>query len=144
MGLRKFTESYADFAIALMAGACHYFLWRAAYPKDHAGELFTNVITLSGVAVGFLATGEALLCSLNDNFVVKTLRDCKRFDDMLRFFSKAIGWCFLLILLSLLSYWLDFQAHPMFFSVWLGFFGGSLVSTVRILRLFSKIVHGAK
>lgn len=125
-----------------MALAHHLFCPQLFPNPGKATEFFGNVVNISGIAIGFLATGQTLLCSLNDNFVVKTLRKLGRFDSMLRFFTEAICWCLALALFSLVSYWVDFQTKPTLFSFWLGVLTGAFTATVRILALFSNVLHG--
>lgn len=143
MSLRAAIEAHAPWILACSSGAAHYLLCPQLFPNpEKATEFFGNVVNISGIAVGFLATGQALLCSLNENFVVKTLKKLGSFDNMLRFFTEAICWCLGLALFSLLSYWLDFQKWPTLFSLWLGVLIGAFAATVRILALFTDILHG--
>jgi hypothetical protein len=143
--IKKFMENNAPWLLACVTGVIHHYAWPQFYPDpEKATEFFGNVVNISGIAVGFLATGQTLLCSLNDNFVVQTLRKYDRFDGMLRFFTEAICWCLLLALFSLLTYWVNFKVHSLMFSVWLGLFVGAFSATTRILALFAKTLHGKK
>lgn len=143
MSPRALFEYYADYLVAITAVLIHLLSWPKAFPSDHSTELFANVINIAGVAIGFLATGQSLLCSLTNNFVAETLRKHGRLSHMLRFFTRAIVWCLALVLASLCSYWLDFSKTHWLFSVWLGLFAGAATSTIRIVQLFTKVVHGS-
>jgi hypothetical protein len=140
MKATKAIEKAAPWIACGTAFATHALGLRDLRPESN--DLFGNVVNISGIAIGFLATGQALLCSLSDNFVVQTLRKLGRFEDMLRFFSSAIHWCLVLAIVSLLAYWIQFKDHPILFSAWLGVFAGAGVSTVRILILFNGVLHG--
>ena len=145
MTAKAFAERHSPWLLACATVAVHHFAWPQVFPDPaKTTEFFGNVVNISGIAVGFLATGQTLLCSLTDNFVVTTLKKYNRFEDMLRFFTGAICWCLSPCLFSLLTYWVDFQKHSILFSLWLGVFVGAFFSTTRILGLFSKILHGSK
>ena len=142
MKLKALAERHIPGVAAVTVVLVHRFVWPQSYPRS-ATELLNNVVSLSGIAVGFLATGQALLCSLSDNFVVQFLKKYSRFQDMLRFFSAAIRWCLCLALFSLAGYWVDFQKHAALFSVWLGLLSGASLTTMRVLLLFGRVLHGS-
>lgn len=145
MTVRAIFEKHSPWLLAFSTVAVHYFLLPQLYPvPEEATDFFSNIINISGIAVGFLATGQTLLCSLSDNFVVKILRKYNRFEDTLRYFTEAICWCLALALFSLLSYWVDFKSHAILFSIWSGLFVGTFFATARILWLFAKILHGSE
>ncbi len=142
--LTALAEQIAPLIIGLIVFFVHYRFATTWLPKE-ANDLLSNTINLSGIAVGFLATGQALLCSLSDNFVVKILKEHKRFDHMLRYFTWAIFLCLLLALSSLAGYAIDVSAvliqKPYLFSLWLGIFAAAATATLRVLILFSMILH---
>jgi hypothetical protein len=143
MSLKGRFEKLWFLVAGVVLASLHYFVWPTAYPVS-AKELFSGVVDISGIAVGFLATGQVLLCSLTDNFVVKTLRKYGRFEDMLRYFTVAIYCCLFLALFSLASCWTDFKAYPPVFSIWLGACATTFGATLRILLLFRKVLHGGQ
>jgi len=131
--------------MACAAFTAQHFAFPQLFPNpEKATDFFGNVVNISGIAVGFLATGQTLLCSLSDNFVVKILRKYNRFEAMLRFFTSAIVWCLTLALFSLLAYWINFQKYPLLFSTWFAVLFGAFFATIRILALFAKILHGSE
>lgn|SRR5665213_2219808 len=145
MTARAFIENNAPWLLAFSAGAVHHFAWPQLYPNpEKATEFFANIVDISGITVGFLATGQMLLCSLEDNFIVKILRKYNRFQGMLRFFTEAICWCLTLAVFSLLTYWIDFKEHSLLFSIWFGLLVGTFFATVRIIGFFAAILHGGK
>ncbi|MCZ7636243.1 MAG: hypothetical protein M5U12_09535 [Verrucomicrobia bacterium] len=140
MTLRANIERWLPVAAAALFGATHALWLPSTYPP-RGEDLISAVLDISGIAVGFLATGQALLCSMTDNFVVSTLRKHGRFNDMLRMFSVAIYWLLGLVIYSLLSFFADFQTHHVLFSLWIALLAGASVATLQILRLFHKILR---
>jgi hypothetical protein len=141
MSWRVHVERQGPLVVAIGLGLFHGFLARTYYPANDK-DLFSSVVNLSGIAVGFLATGQALLCSLSDNFVVVTLKKLRQFDSMLANFTIAIRACLFLAVYTLLSYLVPFQAEPVLFSVWLGFLVFAALTTLRVLWHLGSILHG--
>jgi len=142
--LTAFAERTMPFIIGILVFAAQHYYAPTWVPKEMK-DLLSNTINLSGIAVGFLATGQALLCSLTDNFVVKALKEHNRFDHMLRYFTWAIFLCLLLALSSLAGYAVDIPEFltqkNYLFSIWLGIFAAATTATLRVLILFSMILH---
>ncbi|MBX3747319.1 MAG: hypothetical protein KF833_18575 [Verrucomicrobiae bacterium] len=122
------------------------FCWKLVFAPDlmpaRLTDLMATSATVAGVAVGFLATGQALLCSLSSNAVVESLKRFGHFDRMLKFFTAAILWNLVLLVSTTLSYWIDMADAPGWFAVWTGLWVGSLVATWRVLDLFRRTLHG--
>ena len=53
--------------------------------------LFPAALNVSAIAVGFLATSQSLLLTLNDSPSMSALRSSEHYDRLLVFFSRAIG-----------------------------------------------------
>ena len=140
----KHGERYCPQLVGLLAFWIHLHFFPKWVPAEMK-DLLANTITLSGVAVGFLATGQVLLCSLTDNFVVKSLRDCGRFEEMLHLFTWAIFFCLTLSLFSLLGYAFDLKSlleqMPWLMSIWIGFWSATVAATIRVLVIFSMTLH---
>lgn len=145
--VKKITALLEKLAPYIAGGlaTCSHYLWASNWIPKEINDLLSNTINLSGIAVGFLATGQGLLCSLSDNFVVKLLKQVGRFDEMLRFFTEAIFLCLLLAFTSLFGYSVEITpfltANPFVFSLWLGLFIAVAVATIRVLIFLAMILH---
>lgn len=138
----KLLEQFLELLVAIAVFLLHYFAFRSFYPRQDS-DLYSNVINICGVAVGFLAAGQALLYSLPDNKVVATLNKLGRLNHLLRFFTAAIVWCMLAAIYTTLSYVVDFKVSPALFSIWLALVSGAVFSTIKVIALFSATIHGA-
>ena len=140
MRISAISEKHSPSLLLVLGTFGHFWLARTWYPTD-ANELFNGALNLSGVAVGFLATGQGLLCSLSDNFVVTQLKKLGLFERLLSSFTVAIRWCLLLALFSMLAFCIDFKPRPFFFSLWIGIFLGAGAASYRVIHMFGKILH---
>lgn len=133
-------ERFAPWIAALAAFSLKFWVLPDLKPAK-LSDLLSTSANVAGVAVGFLATGQALLCSLANNSVIETLRKYGLFERMLSFFSSAILWCLCLLVFTTLSYWTDLDKVPWLFSIWCGNWAGALVSALRVIDLFKRILH---
>lgn len=141
-------ERHCAWLTAVLAGAGYLWVWRYVCGADPAAmipaeekELLGGVLSLLGAAVGFLATGQALLCSLQDNAVVKELRRLRFYQRTMVFFTRAIWWALVASVLSLVGLWIKFGTHRAWFAVWIGCAAGAAVAILRIILIFARVLH---
>jgi hypothetical protein len=70
--------------------------------------------------VGFLATSQALVYSIQESYIVAQLRKLGLYSQVLRYFSSAIHWCLALALFGAASFFFDSGFNDVIFSVWFG------------------------
>lgn len=147
MNLRLHLERKGPLVVALLVAIAHGWCYRKWYPcgyPDSDRDLFSNVVNLSGIAVGFLATGQALLFSLTDSFVVKTLKQLNQFDRMMENFTVAIRACLVVAVFTLGSYLWSFKTVPYLFSAWLGLVSYATLTSLRVLYHLGETLHGRR
>lgn len=115
------------------------------YVPARSAELLGTGITVSGVAVAFIATIQGILLSMTGHAVIQRLKELRVYSVLLSYFTCAINWCMFFILLSVAAYFAEWQ-NPNTLQRWLFLFWllVGLIGTgtcFRITRLFSKILH---
>lgn len=139
MKLSLVIERYSPCLLAVAAPLVHW-LWFEKVPVV-AGELMSDTLNLSGISVGFLAAGQAMLYSMPENFVVSQIKKAGRFDELLRFFTIAIWACLVLALMCMIIRGAGVQEDNTWFRVWMAVSAFAASSTIRVLAIFSVILH---
>lgn len=108
-------------------------------------DIFISAITINAIVVGFLATAKAILISIQNSVVVKWMKDTGTYETTIKYFMDAIllsMWCAVWSMFLLL---IDFN-NPVkyilwWISVWVFVFVYAILSTYRIIRIFSKVLR---
>ncbi|HNO78951.1 MAG TPA: hypothetical protein PKN33_12905 [Phycisphaerae bacterium] len=109
------------------------------------GDLMNATISLSAIAIGFLATAKSVILSIKDEAIIRTLKESGDHDRLLGYFMKAIRWSFGLGILSAIGLLIDFEAdttpHPWLFSIWLFTLAETGFCSYRVIDLFTRILR---
>jgi|ERR1700722_5793451 len=116
------------------------FVSRGALPN-----LFTAVVSVSAIAVGFLATAESILFSLENKRVTKFLKDADGFKSLVDYLMNAIHLSFALAALSSLALLLEPRAglwwYRYAFATWLFILTAAALSYYRVVNIFARILR---
>lgn len=143
--LKKFFEGYFPVLLGVIAVAFYYVIPFGQSICHGFGKLLESSITISSIAVGFLAAAKSILISLDDKLVVQNLKKVGHYERLISFFIKAIYACFFLTLFSSglllfefkqLNWWKEVAIGTWLFMAIL-----SAASCLRIINLFSKILR---
>jgi hypothetical protein len=132
----------------IFLGFCAFIVYEIL--KGHLGilciskDIFGALISISAIAIGFMATIESILLSL-DNKIINQLKAAGAFNDLLSYIMSAINWSFFLAAFTTACLLIDFSKKAEWFSY---AFAGlvfitivSAASCYRIIRIFYKILH---
>jgi len=119
----------------------HHHVTLPASTKD----LFSAVITISAIAVGFLATAKSIMLSMDKKRVIRQLKEIGQYDTILQYLMSAVHWAFACSILSACALLVDCKEQPCWFpwafAVWLFVTTTTATSCYRVIRIFHKILR---
>lgn len=143
--LKRFFESYLPALLGAIAVILYYVLPLSQSIGQGFGKLLESSITISSIAVGFLAASKSILISLDDKPVVQNLKKVGHYGRLIGFFITAIYACFFLTLFSSGLLLIEFKQlnwwKEVAIAMWIFMAVLSTVSCLRIINLFSKILR---
>jgi hypothetical protein len=111
---------------------------------DSIKDIFSAVMNICGITVGFLATVETIILAFNDQHIIKQLKKTGSYKRILNYFLGAIQYSFVLLVLSAIGLSLDFKTdsiwQPYFLGVWCWTLATSILSYYRAIDIFSAIL----
>lgn len=139
---------YPLFFGTTFAIVCSYFFTKDP-SQNSFKELFSATTTLSGIAIGFLATAVSILLTIIKSYIVQQIINGKVYDKLINYFMDAIQWLFMLTLLSYIGLFFDIATFEqpfksLAFSLWALAFMTSGLSSYRVIRVFASILRAAK
>ena len=123
------------------------FLGRPIYIPERVSDLIAAGVNVGGVVVAFMASTQGVLMTIQENQFVARLKELGVYPVLLGYFSSAIFWCFLWVLLSLAWYFIAFDPKHIelwqrgLFLAWCMIGALTAGTCFRITRLFSRILH---
>ena len=147
--IKRYFESYFPQLSSVLVVLIYFFTPLDALICQGFEKLLEASITVSSIAVGFLATSKSILIALDDKAIVRNLKKIGHYGRLTDFFITGIYTCFILTLLSSVLLLIDFKQinvwKELLIALWLFIASYSTCACYRIIRLFSLILHkGAK
>lgn len=109
------------------------------------GNLFTAVVNVSAIAVGFLATAQSILFSLENKRVTQFLKSAGAFNSLIDYMMEAIHISFALAGISAFALLIDLKTprhwHIYGFAAWLFFLCLAALDYYRIVSIFTRILR---
>jgi hypothetical protein len=128
----------------LVAGLSVFLFRESLYLPETLKELFPVVISISAIAVGFLATAKSILLSIEDRPVIRHLKELGGYDDLVRYLLTAVNWSLIASLVSsiflLFLHEKDTWWYRDGFAGWAFVTVAAMLMCYRVLRLFAKIL----
>jgi hypothetical protein len=112
-------------------------------PKT-AVNILGALVTVAGVAVGFLAAAEAIVLSIDQSKIIQELQRSGFYDLLLRYLHSGLIWSFILSCFSTVGLLKDFEnTHwsPGVVSVWCGVFVATALANARVIYIFDRILR---
>jgi type III secretory pathway component EscU len=140
-------EKYYPLACGAVITAAYLLLWDkfAFVSRTALTGLFTAVVSVSAIAVGFLATAESILLSLESKRVMKFLKEANSFNALVDYMMSAIHLSFALAAFSAFALLVGPDAHLWWykyaFALWLFVLSTASFSYYRIVSIFAKILR---
>jgi hypothetical protein len=107
-------------------------------------DIFSSALNLSGIAVGFLATANAIVLSLDNKPIVTRLKELGAYTNLVKYLIVGIRWAFTLALASAaVLLYNQFTAVQRVYAIaaWLGIGVVCGLACFRIARLFASILN---
>jgi len=135
---------YGGFLIASCFWALFNYIGYAFLFKGSIKELLSASITISAIAIGFLATSKSILISIRSDKILKWLKDGGHYSTLIDYIMNSVHWCFYLTIISAIGLMIDFD-NPnyldfIFICFWLFVVSTSIISSHRVIDLFSTIL----
>ena len=137
-------EKWYPYLGGLIVFICYQLFIRPIFVLSSFCNLFSAVVSVSGIAIGFLATAKSILFSIQNRRVIKQLKDQNLYNLLIKYIMSAIRICFMLALISAAGLLIDEKNPPSWlpsaFSFWVFLSTVTTLSCYRVIQLFSKIL----
>jgi uncharacterized membrane protein YbhN (UPF0104 family) len=134
---------FPQVAATLCAVAYWYFLSSLTIPKT-AVNILGALVTVAGVAVGFLAAAEAIVLSIDQSKIIQELQRSGFYDLLIRYLHSGLIWSFILSCLSTIGLLKDFEKTnwpPWVVAAWCGVFVATALANARVIYVFDRILR---
>lgn len=144
--MKAWTERNLPFFVAA-ASATAYGIVAPVFPvtPNAAPNLFSAIISVAAIAVGFLATVNSMLLAIDGRPVIAQLKAINLYGDMIAFLIRAEIWSFALAGWSILCFLPDLSApepwQRLFFSFWVFLIAGAAMSCYKVIGIFGKVLR---
>lgn len=115
---------------------------------DTLPSLLAAIVSIGGIAVGFMATIKAILISVDDRPIVQRMKEAGIYRRVLSFLRSGIRWSFLLTLVSAAALVVEYRGvqnwSPYYAagtSLWLFLATGSVLSYVRVSSVWTSMLQ---
>ncbi len=132
----------------ILAVVCSLLAWRFRVDLPAVGrlhDLFGSVITLAGVAVGFLLTTKTILLSIGDRWIIRRAKEAGAYSLLVEYLIDATKVCFAVAVITPL--WLIAgpdtvpYGFDIFLSCWIGLVFAGISATYRVLRILFQVMR---
>jgi hypothetical protein len=143
--MRAVTERRYPLIAGLAAGIAFFFL-APSFPvaADAAPSLFSAVISVAAIAVGFLATAKSILLSIENKPIIADLKAHGRYSTLIDYLMCATKWSFFLAVMSITCFLADLKTpywHRWLFAFWVFAMFSTGASCFRVIHIFGKILR---
>lgn len=146
---QRIVERWYPAVLALAAAIIYYRIPALSgyVLPDTIPSLLSAIITVAGVAIGFLITAKSILISIDDRPIVERLKAAGIYKDVITYIRSAIRWSFLLTILSCIALLFRYgtetewdRNHAIGTAIWIWSAVGALLSYLRISRIWYTIL----
>lgn len=114
-------------------------------PADSAPSLFSAVVSLSAIAVGFLATAKSILFTIDKKRIISQLKTAGKFNTLVDYLMMAVHWSFGLAVATSLCFVIDLKNpatwHRYVFAGWFFVLSTAALAYYRVVHIFAKILR---
>lgn len=143
--MKLWFEKWYPHAAGLLAALAYLSFLKLHALPDSLSNLMAAVVSISAIAIGFLATSKSILISIQNRRFIRQIKELKLYDTLIGYLMTAINYCFCLALMSAAALLVDYKTAPGWFSqifcVWIFFGVAALLSCYRVIRIFSLILR---
>jgi len=118
-----------------------------AFPvqADAAPSLFSAVISLAAIAVGFLATAKSILIAIENGIAVRQLKSVGLYETLVSYLVTATRWGFVLSVASILCFVIDLRQpagwHRFALTLWLFSLVTAGLTFYRVFEIFARVLR---
>jgi hypothetical protein len=132
--------------VAAAVAAAYFYADRRYQLAAPQRDLMGVVVSVSAIAVGFLATAKAILFTIQDRTVIKYFKDSDRYTTLVDYLMGAIYWSFFSAGLSTLALFFDLTKLNWWecrfgMTIWVFLVVVATLSYFRVLRIFGLILR---
>jgi len=143
-GMSALIEKWITYILASVCAAAYLHFFAQSEFSKTINSLFTAIISISAVSIGFIATTKSILFSLRDSSTVKWIKSGGSYQSLIDYMMTAIRWCFLNAIVSAVCLLVDFPSYywaPFLFAAWVFTCVTAFSSCYRVIHIFSKILR---
>ena len=137
-------ERWYPYAGGVLVGISVFMFRDSISLPETLKELFPVVISISAIAVGFLATAKSILLSLEDRPVIRHLKELGGYNDLIQYLLTAVNWSLVASLVSAVFLLLLHKKETWWcldgFAIWAFVTVTAVLTCYRVLRLFARIL----
>jgi hypothetical protein len=142
--MARIAERWIPQVAAILIAVC-YWHWGSSIvlPKTSV-NILTSIVTVAGVAVGFLAAIEAIVLSIDSSRIVRDLKTAGLYDRLVAYIHSGLWWSFVLSCISTVALFKDFDTThwPLWaIAIWCGSMTGTVLANGRVIYAFDKILR---
>ena len=131
-----------------LAGGSAFFALAPKFPvaADAAPSLFSAIISIAAIAVGFLATAKSILLSIDSRPIIAKLRAAGYYDTLIDYLMGAAFWSLTLAGASIVCFLADLKSEELWWHRWMFAFWIFTMFTAgatchRVVHIFGKILR---
>lgn len=134
--------------IAGLAAGLGFFFLAPSFPvpADAAPSLFSAIISVAAIAVGFLATAKSILLSIDNKPIIVGLKATGHYKTLIDYLMGATLWSFILAGMSVVCFLADLRTpadwHRWVFAFWAFTIFTAGAACYRVIHIFGKILRG--
>lgn len=120
------------------------FFWESPISENFS-HLLTASLSISAIAIGFIATSKSILLAMEDRRAVQHIKEMGLYTTMIEYMMGAIHFSFIHAVLSALGLVIDLKNPEWWFQFafasWIFIGSTSLVLCYRVIGLLAKIMR---
>ena len=138
-------ERCYPFIIAIVISGIYLCFFRDHPFPETMKSLFSSVISISAISIGFLATSKSILFAIHDRKTIHWIKSAGVYTTLVDYMMVAIHLCFILATISAIGLLIN-PSHlktwyPWAFGFWLFIGTAAAFSCYRVIRIFAKILR---
>ncbi|MBW4659911.1 MAG: hypothetical protein KME15_14645 [Drouetiella hepatica Uher 2000/2452] len=138
-------EKFYPLLLGFLVGIASLYAAKIYGVSENFKDIFSAVINICGITIGFLATVITIILAFNDQHVIKQLKKTGSYKRIFNYFISSIQWFFTILLLSAIGLVLDFRTssawQPYFIGLWSFALAAAFLSYYRAIDIFTVILR---
>ncbi len=134
-------EKYHPIIISLIAGILYYFFGNRMPDRNSFESLFTTLISISSIMLGFILTSKSILFSIQGSDAVKRLKSSDGYRHLLEYILSTVNSClFLAVYSGICLFYKINNENILFISVLIFAITLTVLNFYRSTRIFHKLL----